>query len=47
MNSNTINTPEYCLACEILEFTKADILVGVHGAGILFRRLDTYVITIV
>ncbi len=38
MNSNSINTPSYCLACEVLAYTQADILVGVHGAGELLLR---------
>lgn len=25
--------PKYCLACDILQMSQADILVGVHGAG--------------
>jgi hypothetical protein len=39
LNSNAINTPDYCLACEVMAYSKADIMVGVHGAG---RSIRSY-----
>lgn len=32
--SDVIYHPQFCMACEILELTTADILVGLHGAGL-------------
>lgn len=32
-SSDAIYHPDFCMACEIMELTKADILLGMHGAG--------------
>ena len=31
--SDSIHHPAFCMACEIIEVSKADILLGLHGAG--------------
>lgn len=33
LSSKATNSPDYCLACDILQFARADIVVGAHGAG--------------
>lgn len=32
--SDAINSKRFCMACEIEEVTRADIIVGIHGAGL-------------
>ena len=32
--SDAIQHPDFCMACEIIELNRADILVGIHGAGL-------------
>jgi hypothetical protein len=34
LSSKDAKSPDYCLACDVLTYTRADILVGAHGAGL-------------
>lgn len=34
LSSKATKSPDYCLACDIMLYTRADILVGAHGAGL-------------
>lgn len=34
LSSKDIQSPRYCIACDILTYSRADILVGAHGAGL-------------
>ena len=32
--SDSLLHPDFCYACEIMEMTRADIIIGIHGAGL-------------
>jgi hypothetical protein len=49
-SSQAASKSDYCLACEIVQYARADILVGAHGAGltnVMFLPMNALLIEIV
>lgn len=50
MSSKKSSDPGYCLACDLLKFAAADVLVGEHGAGLtnmMFMPINSLVVELV
>jgi hypothetical protein len=37
-NSFSFQFDNYCLACDIVDYSKADIIIGAHGAGTTIEK---------